>query len=165
MDHREIGYFSKTKGIRGELILRTDLSIIPEELKVVFLEISGSKAPFFIEKIGGTEDAFTVKLEGIERVEDALKLKGKKVFADALCVAEEEVERDLKGYELIDGKHGSLGKIIGMDTSGPQVLITVVYKEKEVILPLVNEFVTKVEHRSKKLYYEAPEGLLEIYLG
>jgi 16S rRNA processing protein RimM len=38
------------------------------------------------------------------------------------------------------------------------------YKEKEIILPLVEDFIEKIDENEKKLFFNAPEGLIDVYL-
>jgi 16S rRNA processing protein RimM len=38
------------------------------------------------------------------------------------------------------------------------------YKNKEIILPLVNDFIEKIDETDRKIYYNAPEGLIDVYL-
>ena len=45
-----------------------------------------------------------------------------------------------------------------------QDLVSLQYNGKEVILPIVPEFIEKIDEAAKLIYYKAPEGLIEIYL-
>jgi 16S rRNA processing protein RimM len=38
------------------------------------------------------------------------------------------------------------------------------YLNKEVLIPVTDEIVTRVDHKMKELYVELPDGLLDIYL-
>lgn len=163
MELTEIGYFSKTHGIKGQLILKTERDFDPEAVKAVFIESSTGKAPYFISEIKETNTGIIVGLEEVVAVEKAKLLLGKKVFIDATLVEEEEVS-DWMGYEVIDKHHGSLGTISGSSDNGQQELINVLYKGKEIILPLVDDFIESVDEEAKKLYFNAPEGLIDLYL-
>ena len=52
-----------------------------------------------------------------------------------------------------------------MFDSGSQDLIAMQYQEKEVLIPLTDEVVTKVDKPSKTIYTTLPDGLLDIYLS
>jgi 16S rRNA processing protein RimM len=39
------------------------------------------------------------------------------------------------------------------------------YKSKEVLFPLIDEVVTKVDKGAQKLFVQLPEGLLDVYLS
>lgn len=164
MDLKQVGYFSKTHGVKGHLILKSDL-YFDLDLKALFLETQGGgKAPYFISEIKETSQGLIVLLEEITSVEKAKTLIGKSVFIESKYVEEEEADFDWIGYEVIDEKHGLLGKVNGMSDNGQQVLLSLEYKGNEVILPLVEDFIKSLDEKAKRLHYRAPEGLIDIYL-
>lgn len=164
MDLKILGYFSKTKGIKGELILKTDELFEIDELKALFTESAGSMAPHFIEKIDENNTGITVKFDSVNSVEAAKAFVGKKVFIEEKYLIIEEEDHDWVGFELIDKKHGSLGKIISVDDNGAQLLVQLNYQNKDVVLPLVEELISELNTDSKKIHYNSPEGLIEMYL-
>jgi 16S rRNA processing protein RimM len=38
------------------------------------------------------------------------------------------------------------------------------FNEKEILIPLVDEVILKVDRKKKELHIRAPEGLIDIYL-
>jgi 16S rRNA processing protein RimM len=163
MNLSEIGYFSKTHGIKGHLILKSEIDFNIENLTALFVDASGGKAPYFISEISEVKNDLRILLEEIDTVEKARSLVGKKVLINSDLVIEEESE-DLRGYELIEKKFGSLGKITGVTDNGAQILVSIIYKGKEVILPLVEELIESLDEKERKIVYNAPEGLIEMYL-
>ncbi|MCE3229836.1 MAG: rRNA processing protein RimM [Bacteroidetes bacterium] len=164
MDLKEIGYFSKTHGIKGHLILKSDLDFFFEEVNAFFIDSGGSKAPYFVSEINDTNNGIMVLLEEISSVEKAKTLIGKKVFIDSQFIAEQEDNIDWVGFELIDSIHGSLGEITGVSDNGHQVLVSLLHKNKEIILPLVDDFIENIDETARKIFFKAPEGLIEVYL-
>jgi len=164
MDLTQIGYFSKTHGVKGHLILKAEKDFFVDELKAVFIESSTGKAPYFISELKETNGGIIIALEEITAVEKAKTLLGKAVYIDSNLLDEDEDEFDWMGFELIDKIHGSIGAVTGMSDNGRQVLLSVQYKEKEVLLPLVEEFIEKVDEEGRKLYFNAPEGLIDLYI-
>jgi 16S rRNA processing protein RimM len=165
MDVLPIGYFSKTHGVKGQLILRKETDFVSEKVQALFIEVSGAKAPYFIGELKETNTGFILNLEEIDSVEKARLLIGKKVFIDSRLVLKDETEADWIGFELIDTHFGSLGKIEHVSDNGQQLLVTIYYKNKEVILPLVDAFIEKIDEDVKKIFFNAPEGLIALYLG
>lgn len=161
----EIGYFSKTHGIKGQLILKSDSEFYFEEVNAFFVEISGSKAPFFIKDIKENNNGLIILLEEFDTQEKAKTLIGKKVFVDEQFIAENENEHNWLDYELIDHNLGNLGKINEVNESGPQILVSLIYKEKEIMLPLVEELIENIDEEGKKIHYKSPEGLIDLYLS
>lgn len=164
MELTEIGYFSKTHGVKGQLILKTERDFDPEAVKAVFIESPTGKAPYFISEIKESNNGLIVNLEDVLAIEKAKLLLGKKVFIDAALVEEEEVSEWL-GFEVIDKQYGSLGIITSSSDNGSQQLINLLFKGKEIILPLVDDFIESIDETAKKLYFNAPEGLIDVYLG
>ncbi|MBK9283333.1 MAG: hypothetical protein IPM51_03345 [Sphingobacteriaceae bacterium] len=160
----EIGYISKAKGIKGELILKLEKEINIDLLKALFTEDGGSKAPHFIDFTSNSNSGLCIKLEGIDSIDQAKKLIGKKVFVDDQLIIVDENENWLVGYELIDNVHGSLGPVLEIEDNGAQLLMHLTYRNHQVILPLVEDFIEKTDEKNKQIYYNAPEGLIAIYL-
>jgi 16S rRNA processing protein RimM len=160
-----IGYFSKTHGVKGQLLLKVERDLDLENLKAVFVDSTTGKAPYFITEIKESNQGLIVGLEEISSVEKASSLVNKTAFADASLAEEEEPGEEWTGFELIDKLHGSLGHVIASSHNGAQVLLSFLYKDKEVILPLVEQFIEQVDEENKKIFFCAPEGLIELYLS
>ena len=165
MDLIEIGYFSKTHGIKGHLIFKNEADFYKEELTALFVEINGSKAPYFISDLKESDKGFIILLEEINEIGKAKLLTGKKVFIEKKFIIEQDEETEWIGYELIDKNFGSLGNITGVSDNGVQLLISIIYKGKEIILPFAEEFIEKINKKAKKIRFNAPEGLIDVYLG
>ena len=164
MEFTDIGYLSKTHGVKGQLILRADKDFYFEEVKVVFLESSTGLAPHFVKKISPNNVGFIIELEETDTVEKAKLLIGKKIFVDAELVELVEEDSNWVGFELSDKNFGDIGKVFEVNDNGFQILLSIMYKNKEIILPLVNDFIEKIDETDRKIYYNAPEGLIDVYL-
>lgn len=162
MKLKPIGYFSKPHGLKGHLILFTSLDF-DENMNVVFIESKGSQAPFFIEEMTEFNKGFLVKLEGINEVNAASALKNKEVLADEKYIIKED-SFEYAGYILIDKTKGEVGEIKGIEGGDTNPLLIVEVNGKEVLLPFMEELITKVIKTKKQLLYDAPEGLIDMYL-
>lgn len=165
MELAPIGYFSKTHGVKGQLILREDAAFEISRIKAVFVEEGGSKAPYFISSFRETKNGIMLGLENVSTVEKARQLVGKNVYADEQFVEEESDTNEWQGFMLEDKNYGELGIIVESSDNGSHEVVNVLFKGREVILPLVEEFIELIDEDSKRIYYKAPEGLIDIYLG
>lgn len=167
MNTEEIGYISKTHGLKGHVILRlNELVNIDENIKSIFLELNGSQVPYFIEECRPNNAGYIIKLETIDVVDMSKKLIGKKAFAlSDFILEEEESLNEFIGYTIIDSKLGNVGIISDVDEKTDNVIIKVVHPSgKEIILPFNNDFIIEIDDDLKTIEFNAPEGLIEMYL-
>ncbi|MEI6021443.1 MAG: hypothetical protein WCR21_09970 [Bacteroidota bacterium] len=164
MTLEEIGYFSKTHGIKGALVLKQQVDFDWEALKVLFVDQAGNKAPYFISNISKANQGFIVELEDLNQVEKAALLLGKAVFVNEDMLLEMEVEANWIDYEVIDERHGDLGKVRAESDNGQQTIIELDFQGRLVLLPLVEDFIVKIDEENRRIYYKAPEGLIDLYL-
>lgn len=162
MKLKSIGYFSKPHGLKGHLILFTELEF-KKKPEVIFIEQNGSQAPYFVEEFKSFNNGFLVKLETINEINAATVLKNKQVLTEEKYVIKEK-EFEFLNYTLIDELKGEVGKIEGLEGNDANPLLRVMAGEKEILLPFSEEFIVKAVKAKKQLFYRAPEGLIEMYL-
>lgn len=169
MNTEEIGYISKTHGLKGHVILRLNelVRIDEEAIKSVFLEINGSQVPYFIEECRPTNTGYILKLETINFVDTSKKLIGKKAFAlTDFILEEEESLKEFIGYTIIDSKLGNIGVIADVDEKTDNVIVKVIHPTgAEIILPFNDDFIIEIDDDLKTIEFNAPEGLIEMYLS
>lgn len=165
-----IGYFAATFRLEGELVLQHELGKKSnfKGVQVVFIEEGKEKfLPYFIEKAKAKSDSETLlKLEGIHTKETAHLLCAKKVWVsdeDFRKLAGKSAPISLIGYTLLD--HDKVLGVIDEIIEQPhQILCRLFINEKEVLIPLNESTIQKINHPKKQVYTELPDGLLEIYL-
>jgi 16S rRNA processing protein RimM len=162
MKLKSIGYFSKPHGLKGHLILFTETEF-KKKPEVVFVEQSGSQAPYFIQEFKPFNNGFLVKLETVDEVNAATKLKNKTVLAEEKYLVKEK-EFEFLNFTLIDETKGEVGVIEGLEGNEANPLLKVLVAGKEVLLPYSPDFVIKTVKTKKQLFYRAPDGLIEMYL-
>jgi 16S rRNA processing protein RimM len=157
------GYFSRTVGLKGELVLKEDGGVVHENVDVIFIETPTGREPYFVSAVRFRKDGVFFLLEDVDTIEKAKKLTGKSVYAEAKFV-DEKRQHPLTGFKLIDRNAGEVGTITEVNDAGVQTLLHVQAGDKDVILPLVDDFIEKTDKKNKVLYFNAPEGLIEMYL-
>lgn len=169
MNTEEIGYISKTHGLKGHVILRLNELVRIDEvaIKSVFLEINGSQVPYFIEECRSTNTGYILKLETINFVDTSKKLIGKKAFTlTDFILEEEESLKEFIGYTIIDSKLGNIGVIADVDEKTDNVIVKVIHPTgAEIILPFNDDFIIEIDDDLKTIEFDAPEGLIEMYLS
>src|SRR6476646_3546975 len=170
VEYFKIGKFVTAHGVKGELVLKHELrkKTSLKGLHTVFVEErKNSFLPWFIEtaKIKNEEEVF-IKLEGISTREAALKLTQKEVWfteADVKKFSAKSSPINLVGYAIINYKT-PVGEILEVIEQPHQLLCRIEIKGKEVLIPINESFLQKINHAKKQVHVELPEGLIEIYL-
>jgi 16S rRNA processing protein RimM len=169
--YRNIGKIVSVFGLKGEMIVQHHLGnkIAVAKIKVIFLEQKKDELlPYFVEaarKKG--EDDLYLKLEGIDSKEAASKFMRREVW-----MKEEEIQVHTRkdnpigwvGYCVVD-KGNDLGSIVEIIEQPHQVLGKLEIDGKEVLIPINDQTLQKIDHKSKRLLLNLPDGLLEVYLG
>ena len=170
MEYFKIGKLVAAFGVNGQLILQHGLGkkTSLKDLEAIFIEEKkNSFLPWFIEsaKIKSDNEIY-LALEGIITREAALKLTQKEVWlteTDFKKFAAKSAPASLLGYTVIDNET-SLGPILEVIEQPHQLLCRLEIQTKEVLIPLNEKFLQKIDHRKKQVIVVLPEGLLDIYL-
>ncbi len=165
----KIGKLIKPHGLKGQVSLFIDnnINIDFEQVKMLFIEINNTPTPFFVENILEAAGKMVVKLENINTEAEIKKITGKdiSVLSEHILEADESDEDNLIGFTLIDANEGELGKVIDIQEFPQHSIFSLIYKDREILLPFTDDFIDKIDWDNKTIYYKAPDGLLEVYLG
>ncbi|MFZ4772329.1 MAG: ribosome maturation factor RimM [Ferruginibacter sp.] len=71
---------------------------------------------------------------------------------------------EIEGYAVIDSACGEIGFVRTVLEMPQQALLWIDFNGKEILIPVVDEIVKKVDRKTKTIHIEAPEGLIELYL-
>ncbi|MEQ8926918.1 MAG: ribosome maturation factor RimM [Fulvivirga sp.] len=166
----QLGYVIKKHGTHGEISAFIDADFPEEysELESVFVEINKKLVPFFIESIQIRGNKAVIKFEDVNGHEEAYELKSCGLFLPLNTLPKLDSDQfyyhEIHGYHIQDNQKGMLGIIKDVVTTSMQDLIVMEYQDKEVLIPVNNEIIGKVDHQEKVLYVTLPEGLLDVYL-
>lgn len=167
-----LGYVAKLHGYKGEVSLFLDVSN-PEDydtLDAVFIEINNQLTPFFIESFKLKNKGFAaVRFEGVDSERDARILLRKSLYLPAQVLpklsGKNFYDHEVVGFKVIDVNFGEVGILETVIDFSNNPLLQVINGKKEVLIPLIEGLVEKVDRKSKTLFIKAPEGLIELYLG
>ena len=83
-----------------------------------------------------------------------------------LNVSEEDFNtsetKQLIGYRLIDINKKHIGEIVNIINNYQQDLIEVMYIEKKLLIPYVDEMIIQINHDEKVIEMELPDGILDL---
>ncbi|GGD19529.1 ribosome maturation factor RimM [Flavobacterium orientale] len=166
-----LGKIAKKFSFKGELLvyLDTDEPELYENMESVFVEINKNLVPFFIENSSlHKNDFLRVKFEDVETEADADAIMGCELYLPLSFLPKLEGNQfyyhEVIGFEIEDQRLGVFGKIVSINDSTAQPLFEVINGEIEMLIPMIDHFLVKIDRENKKVLMNLPEGLVEMYL-
>ncbi len=165
-----LGRITKPWGVKGQLMLFLDVDT-PEdylELDSAFVEVKGKLLPYFfhIDQLNGNKAVAT--FEDIT-AEQAAALVGHELYLplDLLpkLTGNQFYFHEVVGFRVVDSRHGDIGSIAQVIEYPAQPLFQIMKKGVEVLIPVIDEVIEKVDRENKTIFITAPNGLIELYLG
>lgn len=166
-----LGKIAKKFSFKGEVLvyLDTDEPEMYENLESVFVELHKNLIPFFIEKATLHKGTFLrVQFEEIDNEESADEIIGCEVYLPLSELPKLEGNQfyfhEVIGFTISDQQKGDFGTIVSINDSSAQPLFEVLQNNIEILVPMIDEFIVKIDRAQKKVLVNLPEGLIDIYL-
>lgn len=164
-----LGHIVKKHGLQGEINIHLDVDF-PEDyqnLESVFVEINKQLVPFFVDHIQVNGNKAIVKLEEVDDVVAAENIRSCQLYLPENFLPSlnkgQFYYHEVIGYEVIDKVEGLIGIVKDVYEFPNQDLFGVEHKGQEVLIPINDEMVVGVNHETKQIETNLPEGLLDIY--
>jgi 16S rRNA processing protein RimM len=166
-----LGKIAKKFSFKGEVLiyLDTDEPEMYEDLESVFVELNKNLVPFFIEN-GNLHkgDFLRVRFEDVTNEQEADDIMGCEVYLPLKMLPKLEGNKfyfhEVIGFEIEDQRLGIFGKIVSVNDTTAQPLFEVLNGEVEMLIPMIDHFIVKIDREHKKVLMDLPVGLVEMYL-
>ncbi len=167
----EIGKTTKPHGVEGHMKVIVQDIFLEDFLKseVIFIGLNGQKVPFFIQKI---DHNLNVIFENIQNREAAKKLSNKVLFLRKEDISSSPLEQEesfntlfynkVIHFKVRDENYGDIGMIQEVIEYPQQEMALIIFKTKEILIPLVPEFILNIDEQSQTILMSLPEGLLDL---
>ena len=166
-----LGKIAKKFSFKGEVLiyLDTDEPELYENLESVFVERNKHLVPFFIENGSlHKNDFLRVLFEDINTEADADALIGSDIYLPLNMLPKLSGNKfyfhEVIGFEIEDKRLGFVGEIQSINDTTAQPLFEVLKDGAEILIPMIDHFLVKVDRENKKIIMDLPEGLIEMYL-
>lgn len=166
-----LGKIAKKFSFKGEVLiyLDTDEPELYENLESVFVDHNKHLVPFFIETSSlHKNDFLRVRFEDVNSEEEADALLGNGIYLPLTMLPKLTGNKfyfhEVIGFEIEDKRLGVFGKITSINDSTAQPLFEVLNGEVEILVPMIDNFLVKIDRENKKVIMDLPEGLVEMYL-
>lgn len=168
-DCEKVGFFKKTHGVFGELVLEFDpqFEMSVENADRLFVELEGLLVPFFILEDGfrfKTENSAIICFDGVDSEKYAKRMVGSSVYlfkSEIIVSPDEYTHSELVNYLLVDETLGKIGLIEQIDNYSGNIVITVNYRGKELLVPFNEDLLIHLDKPNKTIILKFPEGLLD----
>jgi 16S rRNA processing protein RimM len=166
-----LGKIAKKFSFKGEVLiyLDTDEPELYENMESVFVDFNKNLVPFFIENSSlHKNDFLRVQFEDVDSEEEADTLLGCEVYLPLNMLPKLEGNQfyfhEVIGFEIEDKRLGVFGKIVSINDTTAQPLFEVLNGNVEILIPMIDQFLVKIDRENKKVIMDLPEGLIEMYL-
>jgi 16S rRNA processing protein RimM len=166
-----LGKIAKKFSFKGEVLiyLDTDEPELYEDMESVFVEFNKNLIPFFIENSNLHKgDFLRVKFEDVDNEEQADEIINCEVYLPLNMLPKLEGNKfyfhEVIGFEIEDQRLGVFGKIVSINDTSAQPLFEIINGNVEILVPMIDQFLVKIDRENKKVIMNLPEGLVEMYL-
>jgi 16S rRNA processing protein RimM len=173
MDKQDFYYLGKITrlfGYKGELIFFFDVDDVSEYqgLDAVFIDVNGALIPYIIKSIklhkGNTA---IVHLEDVDDVETANRMLNMELYLPISTLPELKgtnfYYHEIIGYTVFDAEEGRVGVVESVNDQTAQALLVIKNGTQEILFPVVDDLIDRLDRKKKELYVRFPEGLLDLY--
>ena len=166
-----LGKIVKKYSFKGEILakLDTDEPELYDNIDAVFIDLRGNLVPFFIESAQlHKSDLLRLKFEDIDTENDADALIKSDLYLPLELLPKLEGNKfyfhEVIGFTIVDTSYGSVGTLMSINDSTAQALFEIDKDGKEILIPMNDEFIVKVDRSQKTIEVQTPEGLIDLYL-
>ena len=166
-----LGTIVKKYSFKGELLVKLDTDD-PEmltKMESVFVEQNKNLIPFFItESSLHKSELLRVRFEEVDTEEEANSMIGSDLYLPLELLPKlsgnQFYYHEVIGFEVIDLEYGPIGVITTVNEQTAQALFEIDHDGKQILIPIHDEIIKKVDRENKVISINAPEGLIELYL-
>jgi 16S rRNA processing protein RimM len=156
---------------KGEVVIKldTDEPELYTEMESVYVEFGANLVPFFIDKSSLHKgNQLRVQFEDIYSDEEAESILKCGVYLPLNLLPKLTGDKfyfhEVIGFKVIDENYGEVGTLVHINDKAAQPLFEIDSDGKEVFIPMIDDFIKKVDRANKTIHVIAPDGLIELYL-
>lgn len=156
---------------KGEVLIKLDSDDPSQylEMESVFVDYNNNLVPFFVDKCKlHKSQMLRVKFEDIDSEQDADDLMRANLYLPLELLPEMGEDQfyyhEIIGFKVTDLNRGDIGVITNVNDTTSQPLFEIDCKGSQILIPMNDEFIHKLDKSKKELIVNTPEGLIDLYL-
>ena len=157
---------------KGEVLVKLDADEpeIYENMESVFVSIRNNLVPFFIDKCRLHKSALLrIDFEEVKDEAAADRIMGAELYLPLTALPKLKGNKfyfhEIIGFTVNDYVHGDIGLITGVNDTTSQALFEIEKNGTQLLIPITDEILTKVDRAAKTIFVTTPDGLVDLYLG
>ena len=166
-----LGKIVSKYSFKGEVLVKldTDDPEIYENMESVFVSLGNNLVPFFIKRCRLHKSSLLrIDFEEVKSESDADRIMGLGLYLPLTqlpkLTGDKFYYHEVIGFTILDAIHGDIGIIQSINDSTPQALFEVQKEDKQLLIPINDDIIKKVDRENKVIEVTTPEGLVELYL-
>jgi len=166
-----LGKIVSKYSFKGELLIKldTDEPDLYENLDAMFVDLRNNLVPFFIESSQlHKSDLLRVRFEDVDTEADADSLIKCDIYLPLDLLPKLEGDKfyyhEIIGFKVTDVNFGHVGIITSINDTTAQALFEIDKDGTEILIPMNDAFIVKVDKANKEVILDTPEGLIDLYL-
>jgi 16S rRNA processing protein RimM len=167
-----LGKIVKKYSFKGELLakLDTDQPDLYDNLEAVFIDLRGNLVPFFITSSQlHKSDLLRLNFEDVNSEADADALIKSELYLPLDLLPKLDGDKfyfhEVIGFTIKDKNFGHVGVLRAINDSTAQALFEIDRDGIEILIPMNEEFIDKVDRKNKTIVVNTPEGLIDLYVS
>lgn len=166
-----LGKIVKKYSFKGEVLakLDTDEPNLYENLDAIFVNLRGNLVPFIVEKAQlHKSELLRIKFEDVATEADANALIKSELYLPLTALPKLDDDKfyyhEIIGYTVEDSNYGTVGSIKAINDTSAQAIFEIEKDGKEILIPMNDDIITKIDKPNKTILVTTPEGLIDLYL-
>ena len=166
-----LGRIVRKHSFKGEVVIKldTDEPELYQEMESVFVNLGNNLIPFFIEEsLLQKGNQLRVRFETIDTEADADTIMKAGIYLPLTLLPKLTGNKfyfhEVIGFTINDSIHGDIGNITGINDTTAQPLFEVEKGTQQILIPMIDDFILKIDRENKTVFVKTPEGLIDMYL-
>lgn len=156
---------------KGEVVIKldTDEPELYKNMESVYVDFGNNLVPFFIDKSSLHKgNQLRVQFEDVYSEEEADSILKCEIYLPLDLLPKLNGDKfyfhEVIGFTVIDSNFGEVGSLVHINDKAAQPLFEIDREGKEIFIPMIDDFIKKVDRENKQIQVETPEGLIQLYL-
>ena len=167
-----LGNIVSKYSFKGEVLVKldTDDPEIYENMESVFVSLGNNLVPFFIKKCRlHKSNLLRIDFEEVKSESDADRIMKSGLYLPLTMLPKltgtKFYYHEVIGFTMIDSVHGDIGIVQSVNDTTAQALFEVEKEDFQLLIPVSDDIITKIDRENKSIFVKTPEGLVDLYLS